>query len=143
MDQLSTELSEIAQERRRAKHNAGVAKGEQLSARLGVLRETRELRLAAHRAELAPLEAYMKANTWDLRGAAAFEAAKVRHSSELVPIDTEIAQSIKAMSAPADRGGVFQQWSTPPDATPLQGGEAEGAARSDRTFYPGHSDFVG
>jgi hypothetical protein len=138
MDQLSTELSEIAQERRRAKHNAGVAKGEQLSARLGVLRETRELRLAAHRAELAPLEAYMKANTWDLRGAAAFEAAKVRHSSELIPIDTEIAQTIKQFNTPVDRGGAFQQWQTAPGQVLSPGGE-----RADRTWYPEHTDYFG
>ncbi len=136
-DPLSTELSELLAERRRARHNGSAAAGEKLRAQLAELRQQRTTLAASHRPRIAELErVYAHAEPGDLRAGMRLDAQRVKDQAELSALDSQIAEVNKALNAPVDRGGSFRQWERPGDAPPLTGGEAIGASRSDRSFFP-------
>ena len=138
----SPDLAEIVADAQRKRRRGEFERGEQLRARLAVLQETREMRLVTQRAELLRLEQATRESPWDLRAGASYEAAKVRHSSELIPLDTEVAQVIKELNTPTKGfAGNSEQFKLVEGADLGPAGSA--GLRSDRTWYPSESHPVG
>jgi hypothetical protein len=110
---LSTDLDEIARERRVKNHNATFERAQQLRARLAVLQEARDLRLAEGRRLLAPWESAMKSMPWNLSAVARYETQRAQNAGALAGIEGEIEQVRRELNAPAPSKGTSTQWARP------------------------------